>query len=171
LCPRRPDAAYPDAAYLETPNTLGLINMTATTGADKQGVPGIALLEACRALLTQAPWLQERYVRLPDQLKVQAPDNPIVLATAGHELVAAGSSVAPKQAIPLLQKALQAGQFDSDVCLDLADALLKERRIDEAVSILKQGLARKQAWNAHRSHSGTRTIRSAIKKSWDRRRS
>jgi Flp pilus assembly protein TadD len=139
---RGPDAAYPDAAYFETPNTPGLINVTATTGADKQRVPEIALLEAYRALLTQAPWLQERYLLLLDHLKVQAPDNPIVLAAAGHELVASNSSVGAKQAIPLLQKALQAAQFDSDVYLDLADALSKQRRIDEAVNVLKQGLAR-----------------------------
>jgi hypothetical protein len=139
---RRPDATYPDVAYLETSDAPGLINVTANSGTRKKPVPEIVLLEAYRALVPQAPWLQDTYRRLLDRLKINAPDNPIVLAAAGHELLAARSGEGVNQAIPLLQKALQAGQFDSEVFLDLADALSKERRIDEAVDVLKQGLAR-----------------------------
>jgi hypothetical protein len=137
---RSPDAAFFDAAYTDSAGAPGLINVTAGVDSEKEPVPELVLLQAYRALVPEAPWLRDKYISLLDRARSHTPDNPTVLAADGHELLISGSASEARQAIPLLEKALQARQFDSDVCLDLADALSKEQRLDQAEAILKLGL-------------------------------
>jgi hypothetical protein len=140
---RTVDEAYPESAYTDTAEeSTGLIRVSGATGPDRKPVPDLVLLQAYRALLTKAPWLRAPYEALLDRLRSAQPDNSIVQSAAGHELVIAESINASGNAIPLLQKTLEGGVFDSEVCLDLAEALVKQHRLDDAAGVLKQGVAR-----------------------------
>jgi tetratricopeptide (TPR) repeat protein len=139
---RRPDEGYPDTAYIESPGTPGLIHVEEAAGADIERVPPIALLEAYRAVLHDAPWLREKYLGLLNRLGAETPDEPQVLAARGHELLSTGADSEIEEAIPLLNKAFELRQSDPNICLDLADALSKQRRAEEADRVLERGLAR-----------------------------
>ena len=134
--------AYPQSAFTDTPaESPGLIRVSGAAVRNQEPVPDLVLLQAYRALVTKAPWLLTPYAALLDRLRSAQPDNPIVQSASGHELVTGGSSDASKEAIPLLQKSLESGVFDSEVCLDLAEALMKQHRLDAATRVLKHGVA------------------------------
>jgi hypothetical protein len=139
---RQPDEGYPDTAYIESPDTPGLISVEEAAGGDSGQVSQLALLEAYRAVLHDAPWLREKYLGLLNRLGAETPDEPRVLAARGHDLLSTGADAEVKQAIPLLDKAFELRQTDSDICLDLADALSKQQRAEEADRVLEHGLAR-----------------------------
>jgi hypothetical protein len=123
---------FPEEAYTESAGSPGLIDVSLALDTDGKDVSPIVLLQAYQMLLTQALDLRNQYLNLLERLRFHDAENPIVLAAAGHEL---GS-------IPLLQKAWQSMEADTDVCLDLADALRKAHRENEAVLILKEGVKR-----------------------------
>jgi tetratricopeptide (TPR) repeat protein len=117
----------------------GLIRVSPAPEPNHKPVPDVVLLQAYRGLLLKAPWLRPRYSALLDRLRGDEPDNPIVLAAAGHEQLLPWTPAAIEQAVVLLRKALTLGDFD--VRMDLADALAGRRRFDEASGVLKEGLS------------------------------
>jgi predicted Zn-dependent protease len=101
--------------------------------------------------MVKAPQLRQRYLAVLSQLSAVQSDKPIVLAAAGQELLH-GTGNDFEQAAVLLRKALELGDFDADVCMNLADALTRVRRFDEAIRVLKEGLAHDPyAPNLHKS--------------------
>ncbi len=140
---RTMDEPYPETAYTDaSAESPGIIRVSGATRPNQEPVPDLVLLEAYRALLTKAPWLKERYLALLDRLRIAEPDNAIILSAYGHELVTAGSIEGSGKAIPMLQKTLETGFVDAEVCLDLAEALMKQHRLEDAARVLKQGVAR-----------------------------
>ncbi|MGI8960104.1 MAG: hypothetical protein ACR2IV_10165 [Bryobacteraceae bacterium] len=148
-----PNEPYPDAAYADIASeSPGLIHVSSAPEPDHNRVAAITLLQAYRDLLVKAPQLRQRYLVVLSQLSSAQPNNPIVLAAAGHEQLLHGTTAELEQAAVLLRKALEFGDFDADVCMNLAEALTRGRRFDEASRVLKQGLARNPyAPNLHKS--------------------
>jgi hypothetical protein len=147
-----PNESYPDLAYSDSASeSPGLIHVSSASDPDHNRVASLTLLQAYRDLLVKAPQLRHRYVAVLSQLSTVQSDSPIVLAAAGEDLLhRTGSEF--EQAAVLLRKALELGEFDADVCMNLADALTRQRRFDEAIRVLKEGLARDPyAPNLHKS--------------------
>jgi Tetratricopeptide repeat/Cytochrome c554 and c-prime len=147
-----PNEPYPDAAYSDSASeSPGLIHVTSAPDPDHNRVAPITLLQAYRDLMVKAPQLRQRYLAVLSQLSAVQSDKPIVLAAAGQELLH-GTGSDFEQAAVLLRKALELGDFDADVCMNLADALTRVRRFDEAIRVLKEGLAHDPyAPNLHKS--------------------
>ena len=134
---RTPDEPYPEAAYIDSANqSPGLIHISWSPESEHNQIAPVALLQAYGALLVKQPSLRSRYLALLNQLKLRQPENPAVLAAAGHEELTEGSAAGAERAAALLSQAIKHGENSAEVALDLADALVRNRRFDEAKGVL-----------------------------------
>ena len=140
---RTPDEPYPEVAYADSVGeSPGLIHVSRSPEPEYNQVAPITLLQAYRTLLVKEPTLRQKYLALLDQLKRSQPANPVVLAAAGHEELADGSNAGAERAAALLSQAIQQGESSAEVSLDLANALDRNRRFDEARHFLAEALTR-----------------------------
>ena len=140
---RTPDEPYPEAAYADgSGESRGLIHVSRSPEPEHNRVAPITLLQAYRSLLVKEPLLRPKYLALLRQLQLSQPENPIVLAAAGHEELEQGSASGAEQATTLLSQAIKHGESSVDVALDLANALGRNRRFDEARHVLADALMR-----------------------------
>jgi predicted Zn-dependent protease len=140
---RTPDEAYPEVAYADnSDDSPGLIHVSRSPEPEHNRVAPVTLLQAYRSLLVKEPPLRPKYLALLNQLKLSQPENPIVLAAAGHEELEQGSAASGEQAAAFLSRAIKGGENSADISLDLANALERNRHFDEARLVLSDALAR-----------------------------
>jgi len=117
----------------------GLIHINPRPG-DARLSP-LTWLAAYGELLARGPAVQARYLTLLDQLERDEPNNGVVQAALGSKALRAKSSDSNAKAIAHLTKALELGFSSSTVYADLAEALARDGRLDEAVDVLSRGIS------------------------------
>jgi hypothetical protein len=101
----------------------------------------LTLLKAYGELQTKYPAVQTRYLALLDQLARDDPNTGVVQAALGMRALRTNASDSSAKAIGHLTKALELGFSSSIVCADLADALSRASRLEEAVDVLNRGIS------------------------------
>jgi predicted Zn-dependent protease len=140
---RTPEEPYPEAANADSSGeSPGLIHVSRSPESEHNQVAPITLLQAYRTLLVKDPSLRPRYLALLDQLKRSQPENPAVLAAAGHEELEEGSAAGAERAVVFLSRAMKRRESSAEAALDLANALGRNRHFDEAKRVLADAVTR-----------------------------
>ena len=101
-------------------------------------LPLLTLMQAYGQLADRKPEYYERFQKYLDEAASQQPPQPLVLASLGRRALRAGEFAA---AVGYLQSARERGSNSSTTFEDLAEALSKSGRLDEAVVVLQQGIS------------------------------
>lgn len=117
----------------------GLIHLNKPAGGAY--LPPLTLWSAYGELLDKEPALQARYLALLDEVAKSAPDNGLVQAALGVRDLRQNSPDSNASAIAHLSKALDLGFSGSRVYADLAEALARAGGQEDAVEVLKRGIA------------------------------
>ncbi len=117
----------------------GLIHLNKPAGAEY--LPPLTLWSAYGELLEKEPAFQARYMALLEELAKSSPDNGLVQAALGARDLRQNSPDSNSSAIAHLSKALDLGFTGSRVYADLAEALARAGREEDAVEVLKRGVA------------------------------
>lgn len=129
--PARPDEPLPEDAPTDQTG-LVLVNQAAGSTA---AMPEITLLRAYSELAAREPKYEQRYLTLLDHLSQVDSTDPFVEAALGHKALAEGRN---EEALAHLLHGLQLG--DTTVYGDMAKALSKLGRDEEALDYLKRGV-------------------------------
>ncbi len=134
----RPAAPLPAAAYRQvTPDLPDLIYLNRT---DDQRLPPIMLFRAYGELMGRAPRYKEPYLKLLDALAGTSVKDPLLDAALGRRALSVPGADANRYAIDHLSKALKMGFTGPAAFEDLANALSKDGRTQDAIETLKQGI-------------------------------
>jgi len=137
----RPDEPLPAEAFTQTTADLpDLVYVNRPLRAAKALLPPIMLLQAYGELMEKDPAYQPRYLAVLDQLGKASPDQPLVEAALGRKMLR-GSPELNAAAITHLSRAIELGFTAFTVYQDLAEALAKAGRIQEAIGALDRGIA------------------------------
>ena len=132
----RPDEPFPDIAFQQTTPALpDLIHLNPATGKKADSLPPIVLLQAYGELVEKHPEYLNRYFEVLGQLERSDSNNPLVQGALGNRDVHAGKY---PEAVEHLRRAIAEGPPKTILYTDLADALLKLDRVEEAVTALQQ---------------------------------
>jgi hypothetical protein len=113
----------------------GLIHVNRPPGGGK--LPQVTLWQAYGELMDRDADLQPRYLALLDELAKEEPDNGLVQAALGARDLRQDSNAT---AIAHLTKALDLGFSSETLYTDLAEALARAGRLEEAVTVLNRGI-------------------------------
>lgn len=116
-----------------------LVHVNRPPGEDK--LPDLTLWRAYGELLEKEPALQQPYFALLDKLAATDPENGLIQAALGARDLRQNSSNANASAIAHLTKALDLGFSGGSAYADLAEALGRAGRLQDAVAVLKRGIA------------------------------
>ena len=103
-------------------------------------LPRLTLWSAYGELMEKEPAFQARYLALLDELAKSAPENGLVQAALGARDLRQSSPDSNAAATTHLRKALDLGFSSGSVYADLAEALARAGRLEDAVAVLKQGI-------------------------------
>jgi tetratricopeptide (TPR) repeat protein len=138
--PARPSEPLPDAAFApSTPGTPDLIFWNAPADSKAQVLPPIMLLQAYGELMEKEPRYQTRYFALLDALAKSDPGEPLVQASLGSKMLRSESG-SYNSAIEHLTQAINLGFSAPSVYADLAEALARTNREEEAAQTLERGI-------------------------------
>jgi hypothetical protein len=121
------------------PPELPLIHLNKPPGPDK--LAKLTLWRAYGELLEGEPALQAPYLTLLDELAKTDPQDGLVQAALGTRDLRKNAPESDASAIAHLTKALDLGFSSSTVYGDLAEALARAGRLQDAVAVLKRGIA------------------------------
>jgi len=116
----------------------GLIYVNKPAGDDH--LPRLTLWSAYGELMEKEPAFQARYLALLDELAKSAPENGLVQAALGARDLRQSSPDSNAAATAHLRKALDLGFSSGRVYADLAEALARAGRLEDAVAVLKRGI-------------------------------
>jgi len=137
----RPDEQLPEEAFTQTtPDLPDLVYANRPLHAAKASLPPIMLLQAFGELMEKDPAYQPRYLAVLDHLSKAPPDQPLVQAALGRKMLR-GAPELNTAAIAHLSRAIEMGFSASIAYQDLAEALAKAGRIQEAIGALERGIA------------------------------
>lgn len=105
---------------------------------DDAPLPLLTLMQAYGQLADRKPEYYERFQKYLDEAAKQEPQQPLVLASLGRRALRAGEFAG---AVGYLEAAREKGSRSSTTFEDLAEALSKLGRLDEAVLVLQQGIS------------------------------
>lgn len=135
----RADEPLPEAAFHQTTADLpDLVYLNRSTHADRASLPPVMLLQAYGELMDRDPDYRTRYFSVLDELSKTAPEQPLVQAALGHQALAGNESNGA--AIEHLTHAIQLGFTAAGVYQDLAEALVRSGREQDAVTTLQHGI-------------------------------
>ena len=126
----------PAASPTKPDDDLVYLNKPAGAG----NLPPLTLWIAYGELMEKEPAFQVRYFALLDDLAKSAPENGLVQAALGARDLRRNSTESNDAAITHLRKALDLGFSSSRVYNDLAEALARSGKLEDAVTILKRGI-------------------------------
>ena len=132
--------AYPGEP-LPAPKTrtdAGLIHVNRPPGGE--ALPRLTLWRAYGELLEKEPAFQAPYLALLEELAKTQPGNGLVQAALGTRDLRQNAPDSNASAIAHLTKALDLGFSSSSAYADLAEALARAGRLDDAVAVLKRGI-------------------------------
>ncbi|HZT32652.1 MAG TPA: cytochrome c3 family protein [Bryobacteraceae bacterium] len=113
----------------------GVIHVNPAPGG--RPLPPLTLLRMYGELMEREPSLAERYVALLSQLAGGLPDDPLVLAALGRKEL---REQANEQAARHLARAIERGFTGPAAFADLAEALARQGRTEEAVTVLERAI-------------------------------
>ncbi|GAC1703159.1 MAG: hypothetical protein NVS9B4_10390 [Candidatus Acidiferrum sp.] len=132
----RPDEPFPEAAFHQTTAALpDLIHVNPAPGRVKVNPSPLTLFQAYGELLDKQPQYLPRYLALLDKLAQTEPNNALVQAALGRRDLRVGKF---GTAIEHLQKAVNLGPVQTATYADLAEALSKVHRTEEAMPFLEK---------------------------------
>jgi hypothetical protein len=135
---RRPGEPFPDIAFQQTmPSLPDLIHLNPAPGKADATLPPLTLLEAYGELAENKPQYVAPYLRVLDQLSQSQPENALVQAALGRKYLQSGDI---QQAADHLQHSLQLNPVQPSVAGDMADALEKLGRTEEAAALLRKAI-------------------------------
>lgn len=134
----RTDEPFPDITYRQTTAALpDLIDLNPAPGKEDTPPPLLTLLEAYGELADTRPEYVGAYLKVLDQLEKTQPDNALVQAALGRRELKNGNYAA---AAEHLERAVQLGPPRATTFADLAAALVKLNRKDEALAALERSV-------------------------------
>ncbi len=134
-----PDEPFPDVTFRQTTAALpDLIDLDPAPGKQDTPPPLLTLLQAYGELADNRPEYVAAYLRVLDQLEKAQPDNALVQGAVGRRELKNGNYGA---AAEHLQRAVQLGPDRATSWADLAEALAKLGRSDEALAALDRSIA------------------------------
>jgi hypothetical protein len=134
---RRPGQPLPDIAFEEEDPALpGIIYLNPPPGGAST-LPALTRLGAYGEIMKKQPALSEQYLKVLDDLARNQPDDPIVLAALGRK---AWYEKNYPQAVEYLSKAREKGSDATTTFLDLGNALAGMGRLEDAVTVFKEGI-------------------------------
>ena len=104
--------------------------------AKAQPLSPVVRLTAYGELMDRAPELREHYLTALEEARSTTPHHPLVLAALGRKALRERNA----QSVDLLRSALAAGSTTPTTFLDLAEALSRDAKLEEATETLKRGL-------------------------------
>ena len=135
---REPGEPFPDIAFQQTTLALpDLIHLDRETGKAGAPLPLLTLLQAYGELAENKPEYVQPYLNVLDQLSQREPENALVQAALGRRDLKSGNFL---QAAEHLQHSLQIDPVQPAVAGDLADAIQKLGRTEEAAALLRKAI-------------------------------
>ena len=132
----RPDESFPDIAFQQTTAALpDLIYLNALPTKKGKPLPALTLLQAYGELVEKHPEYLARYAAVLEELERADESNPLVQAALGNRELHAGHY---SEAIAHLERALNQSVPKTILYTDLAEALLKLGRTNEALTALEK---------------------------------
>lgn len=136
---RKPGEPFPEVTFQQTlPSLPDLIHLDPAPGKADAPLPLLTLLQAYGELTENRPEYVAPYLKVLDQLGQSQPDNALVQAALGRKALKSGDTL---QAVDHLQRSLQLDPVQPGVAGDMADALQKLGRSEEAVQLLAKAIA------------------------------
>lgn len=136
----RPNEPLPDAAFLQAaPELPDLIYVNRSPEGMSKPLPPIMLLQAYGEVMEKNPTYQSRYFEVLDRLSRDAPDQPLVQAALGRKMLQSDTAL-NASAIEHLTRAIELGFSASIVYEDLAEALTRAGRLEDAVATLQRAI-------------------------------
>jgi hypothetical protein len=134
----RPDEPFPDIAFQQTTSALpDLIHLNAPPAKRAMPLRALTLLQAYGELVEKHPEYLARYFAVLQELEHTDEGNPLVQAALGNRELHAGRY---SEAVAHLQRAMNGGVSKTIVYTDLAEALLKLNRTNEAINALQKAM-------------------------------
>jgi hypothetical protein len=132
----RADESFPDIAFQQTTGALpDLIYLNAPPAKKGMPLPALTLLQAYGELVEKHPEYLARYSAVLEELERTDESNPLVQAALGNRELHAGHY---SEAIEHLERALKGSVRKTILYTDLAEALLKLGRTNEALAALEK---------------------------------
>lgn len=131
---RRADSPLPAAAA----QAEGVVHVNAAPGG--KPLPEVTLLRMYGELMERDPGLGARYLALLEKLARTEPENPLVLAALGRKEVREKSEAEDREAVRHLTRAIESGFSGPAAFEDLAEALARGGKAEEAVAVLERGI-------------------------------
>ena len=134
----RAEEPFPDITFHQAkPAMPDLINLDPTPGTEAAALPDVTLLEVYGQLAADKPQYESRYLEVLGRLEKSEPENALVQGAVGRRELRAGNFTA---AAEHLQRAIAAGSPQATTRADLAEALTKLDRKEEAVTWLEKAI-------------------------------
>jgi tetratricopeptide (TPR) repeat protein len=134
----RPDEPFPDVTFQQTTAALrDLIHLNPAPGTENAPLPPLTLLEAYGSLAADHPEYAAPYLKVLSELEQSTPENALVQAAVGRRELKNGNFAAAEDH---LQRALKLAAPQATTCADLADALNRLGRKEEALAMLDEGM-------------------------------
>lgn len=135
----RADEPFPEVAFrTTTPELPDLIHLDPAPGQKDGALPGVTLLQAYGELVDTKPEYADSYSTLLSRLEKTNPDSTLVQSALGRRDLRAGKY---PDAIEHLQRAIASGPPQATTYGDLAEALSKLGRTEEALSFQQKAVA------------------------------
>ena len=136
----RPDESFPDITFQQTTSALpDLIHLNAPPATKSMSLPVLTLLQAYGELVEKHPAYLARYFAVLQELEHTDENNPLVQAALGNRDLNTGHY---SEAVAHLQRAVNGGVEKTILYTDLAEALLKMDRTNEAITALQKATER-----------------------------
>jgi hypothetical protein len=136
----RPDEPLPETAFNQgTADLPDLVYVNRPSDTNRASLPPVMLLQAFGELMEKDPAYQPRYLAVLDRLSKTAPAQALVEAALGRMMLR-GDPASNPSAIHHLARAVELGFSAYTVYEDLAEALARGGRIEEAIHTLERGV-------------------------------
>jgi tetratricopeptide (TPR) repeat protein len=136
----RPGEPLPEEAFQQTTADLpDLVYLNRPAETNRASLPLITLLQAYGELMVKDPAYQPRYFAVLEELSRRTPDEPMVQAALGRKALQ-GDPALNDRAIDHLTRSIKLGFSAPAAYQDLAEALARAGREEDAVLTLQQGI-------------------------------
>jgi tetratricopeptide (TPR) repeat protein len=135
----RPGEPFPEITFQQTTKALpNLVHLNPAPGQKELAPPALTLLQAYGELLETHPEYSDRYSVQLNELEKAQPDSALVQSALGRRDLRAGKY---QEAIGHLQHAIAIGPAQATMYSDLAQALEKLDRREEALEYQQKAIA------------------------------
>ncbi|MEW5974387.1 MAG: cytochrome c3 family protein [Acidobacteriota bacterium] len=137
----RQGQALPEVAFQPSKGLPAVVHVNAVPGQEQRPVPLLTQLQVYGELLSQEPEYQTRYLAVLESLSGTASEHPLVLSALARKAKLEGTPDGDRRTLELLSKAISLGTTSVTDFQDLADLHARAGKRDEAIDVLRQGIA------------------------------